>query len=422
MSDIAVHTSGLAKRYRLGEREPYKSIRDSIVRRLSSPLRGLRPNQGSSLASQRDRGYIWALQDISFDIRRGEVVGIIGRNGAGKSTLLKILSRVTDPTDGAVDMYGRVGSLLEVGTGFHPELTGRENIYLSGAILGMSRRELDRKFNAIVDFAEVHAFIDTPVKRYSSGMYVRLAFAVAVHIETEILLVDEVLAVGDAQFQEKCFRKLRSIRDENRTILFVSHNMSAIRNICTRALLLNTGRVVGDGPSGVMADRYVSECSVDSDVELSTETSTFHVEQVVISSEFGASIKTFDPIVVRVALRAKRRVQDPGLHISVLDMENRRLAGLDLKDFADVGAIEPGERVELGFKIESLPLMPGRYLAELYVKDMATYAIELVPALIPFEVAESPVYGGRKLDSWFGIVGLHAEPIVERQRSFIGVK
>src|SRR5581483_5532299 len=213
MSDVAIRCQGLAKQYEIGEREAYRALRDVITEAFAAPFRRLRSaarhSKNGSASGEKTR--IWALKDVSFEIKRGEVVGIIGRNGAGKSTLLKILSRITEPTLGSVDIWGRVGSLLEVGTGFHPELTGRDNIFLNGAILGMKRAEVARKFDEIVAFAEVEKFIDTPVKRYSSGMYVRLAFAVAAHMETEILLVDEVLAVGDAQFQKKCLGKMGDV-------------------------------------------------------------------------------------------------------------------------------------------------------------------------------------------------------------------
>src|SRR5271157_466599 len=224
---VAIRVSQLGKKYQLGgPQEPYHTFRDAIVNSLKAPLKVFHkepPVEG-----------FWALKDVSFEVGEGEVVGIIGRNGAGKSTLLKILSRITEPTTGCLELHGRVGSLLEVGTGFHPELTGRENVYLNGAILGMRRAEIQRKFDEIVAFAEIEEFLDTPVKHYSSGMYMRLAFAVAAHLEPEILLVDEVLAVGDAQFQKKCFEKMQNISKGGRTILFVSHNLAALRQICTR--------------------------------------------------------------------------------------------------------------------------------------------------------------------------------------------
>jgi lipopolysaccharide transport system ATP-binding protein len=238
---LILRVERLRKRYRIGEREPYKALRDVLTDLLRAPVRrrGAHPKPD----------WIWALDDVSFDVRQGEVVGLIGPNGAGKSTLLKILSRITEPTEGQVTMRGRVGSLLEVGTGFHPELTGRENIFLNGTILGMRRVEIVRRFDEIVEFAGVERFLDTPVKRYSSGMQVRLAFAVAAHLEPEILLVDEVLAVGDAQFQERCLGKMRDVTREGRTVLFVSHNLAAVRSLCPRALLLEKGGLAYDGPT-----------------------------------------------------------------------------------------------------------------------------------------------------------------------------
>ena len=241
-----IRIQGLGKRYKLGQRASYGNLRESLTNTLKSPARVLRSLAGRARSNGNggDDGHIWALRDVSLDIMPGEVMGVIGRNGAGKSTLLKILSRITEPTAGRVDLYGRVGSLLEVGTGFHPELTGRENIYLNGAILGMTRAEIERKFDEIVAFAEVEQFIDTPVKRYSSGMYVRLAFAVAAHLEPEILLVDEVLAVGDVAFQKKCLGKMGDVARGGRTVLFVSHNMASVESLCTTVAVLDGGQLL----------------------------------------------------------------------------------------------------------------------------------------------------------------------------------
>jgi lipopolysaccharide transport system ATP-binding protein len=260
MSDTAIHVENLSKRYHIGgPQKKYETLRDTLTdvfmapfRRASKLLRG----QATGAAELDET--IWALKDVSFEVKRGEVVGVIGRNGAGKSTLLKILSRVTEPTTGFADIYGRVGSLLEVGTGFHEELTGRENVYLNGAILGMTRTEIDRKFDEIVAFSGVEKFIDTPVKHYSSGMYLRLAFAVAAHLEPEILLVDEVLAVGDASFQKKCLNKMQTVGQQGRTVLFVSHNMPAITRLCERTVLLDEGRVLADGPSCQVVAAYLN--------------------------------------------------------------------------------------------------------------------------------------------------------------------
>src|SRR5688572_24323628 len=234
--DIAISVRGLSKSYTIAHNEEkHITLAETALAWAKNPLR--RPQTET----------FWALRDVSFDIKQGEVVGVIGRNGAGKSTLLKVLSRITEPTAGEIDLYGRVGSLLEVGTGFHPELTGRENIYLNGAILGMRRKEIERQFDAIVEFAEVSKFLDTPVKRYSSGMYVRLAFAVAAHLNPEILIVDEVLAVGDAAFQRKCLGKMKDVAGGGRTVLFVSHNLGAIQQLCDRTIWLRDGRLVMDG-------------------------------------------------------------------------------------------------------------------------------------------------------------------------------
>ena len=260
MNDIAIRVENMSKQYRIGQREPYKALREVLTDALAAPFRRLRStfqrsNVERSNACNDD--YIWALNDVSFEVKQGEVVGIIGRNGAGKTTLLKILSRITESTVGRAEIHGRVGCLLEVGTGFHPELTGRENIYLNGAILGMNRVEIDRKFDEIVDFSGVEKFIDTPVKRFSSGMHVRLAFSVAAHLESEILLVDEVLAVGDVEFQKKCLGKMGAVAKGGRTILLVSHNMAAIRNLCQRTLLLDSGRILVDGETNVALSEYL---------------------------------------------------------------------------------------------------------------------------------------------------------------------
>jgi lipopolysaccharide transport system ATP-binding protein len=269
MSDAIIQVENLGKRYRIahqGQRRGYVALRDVIAHKLAAPFRALRRRgprsetlgQSSNIRPSTSRMEdFWALKNVSFEVKRGEVVGIIGRNGAGKSTLLKILSRITEPTEGRVRLRARVASLLEVGTGFHPELTGRENIFLNGAILGMHRAEIKRKFEEIVDFAEVAKFLDTPVKHFSSGMYVRLAFSVAAHLEPEILIVDEVLAVGDAEFQRKCLGKMQDVSTkEGRTVLFVSHNMLMVRRLCSRAILLSSGRITAQGDTSQILKHY----------------------------------------------------------------------------------------------------------------------------------------------------------------------
>lgn len=263
MSQLAIQARNVSKRYHIGEREQYRALRDVLSGWWTKPWQYLRAsgrdaNTNNSPDVLADNT-IWALRNISFDIEQGEVIGVIGRNGAGKSTLLKILSRITKPTEGHVRLRGRIGSLLEVGTGFHPELTGRENIYLNGAVLGMKRAEIVRKFDEIVSFAEVEKFIDTPVKRYSSGMYMRLAFAVAAHLEPEIMLIDEVLAVGDASFQKKCLGKIGKVAEQGRTVFFVSHNMVAVQDLCRRVIWIDEGKIVDDGAAESVITNYLKE-------------------------------------------------------------------------------------------------------------------------------------------------------------------
>jgi lipopolysaccharide transport system ATP-binding protein len=268
MSDTVIQVENLSKKYILGhqQQERYTALRDVIANGAKGLLS---PFQNKKSKIQNSQEEFWALNDVSFEIKQGDRVGIIGRNGAGKSTLLKILSRITEPTKGRINIKGRVASLLEVGTGFHPELTGRENIYLNGAILGMSKAEIQRKFDEIVAFAEVEKFLDTPVKRYSSGMYVRLAFAVAAHLEPEILVVDEVLAVGDAQFQKKCLGKMEDVaKNEGRTVLFVSHNMSAIQALCKKCVVLNSGRIIANDNSAKAVQIYLQDSSVSESFEV----------------------------------------------------------------------------------------------------------------------------------------------------------
>ena len=416
MSNVTIRCEGLSKRYRIGATyERYKALRDVITDAATAPFRRIRGaarngnsngHQIPATQSAIDNSYIWALDDVTFEIPTGDLVGIVGRNGAGKSTLLRILSRITKPTRGRAEVHGRVGSLLEVGTGFHPELTGRENVYLNGAILGMRKSEISRKFDEIVSFAEVEKFIDTPVKRYSTGMYMRLAFGVAAHMETEVLIVDEVLAVGDAQFQKKCFQRMSEIGRHGRTILFVSHNMSALREICKQALVIDRGKLVAQGEVNHTIDNYLAQIGDDGQDE-SVETPTFTVASVEIRSESSPVIKTFDPVRISIKFIPKIDITEPGLFVSILTMESRRLASLDFRDFATAAPARAGEVCELGFTIESFPLLPGFYQLEIHLRN-SRELFELVPHTFQFEIAETQVYGGRKLDDWFGRVGLKA--------------
>lgn len=295
----AIRVQHLGKRYRIGTAQTrfrYGLLRDVLVDVAATPLRLVRSISGRSGRGDRGNSYIWALDDVSFDLEEGRVLGIVGRNGAGKSTLLKVLSRVTEPTRGEVTVRGRVGSLLEVGTGFHPELTGRENIYMNGAVLGMHRAEIDRKFDEIVAFSEVEQFVDTPVKRYSSGMYLRLAFAVAAHLEPEILVVDEVLAVGDAEFQKKCLGKMGDVAQQGRTVLFVSHNMSAILRLTQETIVLKQGRLIKRAPTQESVDYYLASGQADTG------------ERIWEASEVPPAAAPFRPIALRLRDRQGRIV------------------------------------------------------------------------------------------------------------------
>ncbi len=325
MSDIAIRVDHLSKRYRIGAPAlQYRTLRETLVDGLKKPLRRLKVGRDDSANT------VWALKDVSFDVKQGQVLGIVGKNGAGKSTLLKILARVTDPSEGLGEVHGRVGSLLEVGTGFHPELTGRENIYLNGAILGMRRGEIERKFDEIVEFSEVGKFLDTPVKRYSSGMYLRLAFAVAAHLEPEILVVDEVLAVGDAEFQRKCLGKMSDVAQQGRTVLFVSHNMSAILRLTSETLVIEKGRLALRAPSAQAVDYYLSngfaqesERTWDAD-EVPTSCAPFRPVALRVVNTQGKATDTFrsvEPLVIEMEYQLDEPVT--GLRVGIYLMTTR---------------------------------------------------------------------------------------------------
>ena len=271
--DVVIHVEKLGKRYRVGQLEPYKTLRDALTNAVSAPFHAVNSalhRRPSTTDGSRSDNFIWALKDVSFEVRQGEVVGVIGRNGAGKTTLLKVLTRITTPTEGYAKIHGRVGALLEVSAGFgHPEFTGRENIYLMGAVLGMKRTEIDRKFTEIVDFSGVEKFLDTPMKRYSAGMRMRLTFSVAAHLEPDILLVDEVLAVGDAAFQKKCLGKMEDVAQGGRTVLFVSHDMGAIQNLCQRCILIEDGNIRNIGRTDDIINEYLTTSLAISNVPLS---------------------------------------------------------------------------------------------------------------------------------------------------------
>lgn len=356
-ADTVIRVEGLSKRYQLGSLR-HDTLRDRLAHALRAPFARLRGN------APADPAEFWALRDVSFEVKRGEVLGIIGRNGAGKSTLLKVLSRITEPTTGRVSLRGRVASLLEVGTGFHPELTGRENIYLNGAILGMSRAEIRRKFDEIVAFAEVERFLDTPVKHYSSGMYVRLAFAVAAHLEPEILIVDEVLAVGDADFQAKCLGKMESIaRNEARTVLFVSHNISAVARFCPRALLLDQGRIRVDGRTEIAINGYVSggRTTPQGGIDLTKEghTASAPLKLLSLTLNDGRALVNRQPFTAALRFQVTRPTR-AGFGIGFSNVDGRRILTLESDYAGQFHDLAPGEHV-VTLRIPVLDLIPGRY-------------------------------------------------------------
>lgn len=417
MSDTVIRVENLGKKYIIGhqqEKQRYTALRDVIAGNLKNIRQYLNPFKSRSLDSvpySPSKEEFWALKDVSFEIKQGDRVGIIGRNGAGKSTLLKILSRITEPTTGRIELNGRVASLLEVGTGFHPELTGRENIYLNGAILGMSRLEIRRKFDEIVAFAEVEKFLDTPVKRYSSGMYVRLAFAVAAHLEPEILVVDEVLAVGDTQFQKKCLGKMQDVGKEGRTVLFVSHNMAAIQTLCERGIFLIQGRTTGENSIEKAIELYEKNGLIASKNGFSKNLKYFHLHGASIKPKEGITLRTFEPAEVKVDFSGKQQLLYPDTYISIKNLLGQKLAGFKLKDIAETCAVPTEKSLEITFEIQSLPLMPGQYKLCIELKDLGRSKWEFLPDEIDFEVAETPVYGTQRSQVWHGYVGLDVNAI-----------
>jgi lipopolysaccharide transport system ATP-binding protein len=361
MSNIALQVENLAKKYEIAlGKQRHDTLRDQISEAVRSMFR-------SNGRSRGGKETFWALKDVSFEIKKGELVGVIGRNGAGKSTLLKILSRITVPTEGKADLYGRVASLLEVGTGFHGELSGRENVYLNGAILGMKKAEIDRKFDEIVAFSEVEKFIDTPVKRYSSGMFVRLAFAVAAHLEPEILIVDEVLAVGDARFQKKCLSKMEEVGHQGRTVLFVSHNMQSITRLCPRVILLDGGKILQDGPSHEAVSAYLDSGIAASaarewpDPEQAPGGEVARLRAVRVRSEDGQIAELTD-IRRPVRVEMEYDVLQPG-HVLMAYYDFYNEEGLDVFSTMDLDPAWRGRPRPQGRWISTV-LIPGNLLAE----------------------------------------------------------
>ena len=360
MGDIAIHTANLSKRYRLGPQEPYLALRDVLAKCVKAPFRLFssgRPRQPRAAAD-----FIWALNDVCLEVKHGEIVGIIGRNGTGKSTLLKVLTRITQPTSGYAEVWGRVGSLLEVGTGFHPELTGRENIYLSGSILGMTKAEITRRFGEIVAFAGVERFLDTPTKHYSSGMYMRLAFAVAAHLEPDVLLVDEVLAVGDLEFQKKCLGKMESVSQTGRTVLFVSHQMNQIRRLCSQVVWMDAGGIRKVGPTAQVVGAYEAAMTSGHANEPRAAAASDAKARFVRWKIEGSSnenphlLTSLGPVTVTFTLQVNRPLR-MGNHGGALYNYENQLIWARAASNLELGV---GDH-DLSYNFPMLPLRPGIY-------------------------------------------------------------
>lgn len=359
----AIVIEGLGKRYSIGRyRAENAGMRHAIEEAVRAPIAWLRKRWDE----KRQETEFWALRHVSLSIKRGEVVGMVGQNGAGKSTLLKVLSRITEPTEGRIRIDGRIASLLEVGTGFHQELTGRENIFLNGAILGMTRAEIVRKFDEIVAFSEVEEFLDTPVKRYSSGMYVRLAFAVAAHLDPEILIVDEVLAVGDAAFQRKCLGKMGSFAESGRTVLFVSHNLEAVRSLCQRAIWLKGGNIEKDGPVAEVVDAYLSSMTLDHSFSCTVQDYGLTIEKVTLKDETGREAGIFSPgedLVVEISYWAEKRIDNPIIALGVVGANGSCFTSNMLLDGHRPDYLEGEGSMACTFR--SIPLLPQNYSIKL---------------------------------------------------------
>jgi lipopolysaccharide transport system ATP-binding protein len=365
-TDPAIAIENLGKLYSIGRRRAQgDGLRHAIESAIRSPLSWLRSRRNRKPLKED----FWALRNISFQINQGEVVGIIGRNGAGKSTLLKILSRITLPTEGRVRINGRIASLLEVGTGFHQELTGRENIFLNGAILGMKRAEIIRKFDEIVAFSEIEEFIDTPVKRYSSGMYVRLAFAVAAHLDPEILIVDEVLAVGDAAFQRKCLGKMGSFAQSGRTVLFVSHNMEAVRSLCKRVVWINDGQLHEDGATDEVIEEYFKDSSAGISHSYANPEYGLTIQKIVLKNTLGEESSQFRPgddLVVEISYEAQQRIQRPIIALGIVGANGTCFTSNMLLDGNRPDFLEGTGQITCTFR--SIPLLPQSYAVKMLVR------------------------------------------------------
>lgn len=402
MSEVAIRIEGLGKKYNIGAAQKhYHRLGEQLMASFRAPFRRAKKLlQGHvSSASELDQEF-WALRDVSFEIKRGEIVGVVGHNGAGKSTLLKILSRITEPTTGYADVFGRVGSLLEVGTGFHPELTGRENVFLNGSILGMRRSEIVRKFDSIVDFAEIENFIDTPVKHYSSGMYVRLAFSVAAHLEPEILLIDEVLAVGDVAFQKKSLGKMENVSQQGRTVIFVSHNMNALQRLCPQSILLSHGQLVSHGKTSEVIKTYLTavssetagpNCPIDLMNQRRSGTGKVQFESITFKADnpsLGYHPYTNGPLEISLDIQAQKTCSVDSLAVVIYDRYGTKLVNADTLSFGQSIHLHEG-RNTLKFRMEQLHLNPGMYTLGLWAANPPSEVCDSIPSAALLEVVET---------------------------------
>jgi lipopolysaccharide transport system ATP-binding protein len=398
MSDFAIRVEGLGKEYHIGgEQKTYTRLGDQVWDVVTTPFRraGKLLRGQATGAAELDETF-WALNDVSFEIKQGEVVGIIGRNGAGKSTLLKVLSRITEPTSGYADVYGRVGSLLEVGTGFHPELTGRENVFLNGAILGMKRTEIERKFDEIVAFAEIAKFIDTPVKHYSSGMYVRLAFSVAAHLEPEILLVDEVLAVGDIAFQRKCLGKMDDVAQQGRTVLFVSHNMGLMQTLCQRGIFLKSGQVAEDGTIITAVDSYLQGLAVAETEALATRTDRRGKGKVkVVRAEIQTPGALKFGVPADFVVEVDKGIAGISCNIMIHDSLGQAICNFESKYSSPADISDPNSSTRFVCCVPELLLRPGRYRMDATIIGDNVMQ-DFIEAALIFDVGEGQL-GGRTM-------------------------
>lgn len=406
--DPAIRVCEVSKRYRLGEH-----LRDTMLREALIGWMSRRPRP----ADDDDDRDLWALRDVSFEVPRGEVLGLIGRNGAGKSTLLKVLSRITYPTSGSVDVQGRLASLLEVGTGFHDELSGRENIYLNGSILGMKRREIEQRLDAIVAFSGVERFLDTPIKRYSSGMRLRLGFAVAAHLDPEVLLVDEVLAVGDAEFQRKCLDAMSDLRSGGRTVLFVSHNMAAVENLCSRALWIDGGTIRQDGPAADVIRSYLATFGASSGTRIELRDSDNRrgdgrirlTGLDILDADCNplALICTGDPLRFRLSFDVHERIDEPHFGLELHTDLGTRVTEVSTWGCGhEIPSVHPGEH-SIDLEIDALNLMPGRYYISLWVERPGPVHFDVLDRCAAIDVEASNFYGsGRGVEPRLGVVAL----------------